>query len=91
MPLSSSKRGPQLRQVVGFILKAIKSLGDQAIAKIAASSMANLFSSSHAKLKQLIKLSRQVAKGASLKHAGIDEEWMKAFGKIARRCRDDNE
>jgi hypothetical protein len=51
----------------------------------------NLFSDSIQLMKELLRKSKKVKRGAALEEAEIDDAWLTAYARIARRCRDDKD
>jgi hypothetical protein len=51
----------------------------------------NLFSDSIQSIKELLRKSKKVKRGATLEEAEIDGAWLTAYAKIVRRCRDDKD
>lgn len=49
------------------------------------------FNNSLSTVDELIVKAKEVTKGKSLAEAGIELEWMRSYGRIARRCRDDKD
>jgi hypothetical protein len=51
----------------------------------------NLFSDSMQLMKELLRKSKKVKRGATLEEAEIDGAWLTAYARMARRCRDDKD
>ena len=49
------------------------------------------FSDSRKLVDELLTKAKEVVKGKSLAEAGIDVKWVRCYGVISRRCRDDKD
>jgi hypothetical protein len=51
----------------------------------------NLFSDSIQSIEELLRKSKKMKRGATLKEANVGIAWLTAHVRIARRCRDDKD
>lgn len=51
----------------------------------------SVFSTSVVEADKLLVKAKKVTKGESMAEAGIEPAWLSAYGKVARRCRDDKD
>ena len=52
---------------------------------------ANPFVTSTALFREVLVKAAEIGRGKSLEEAGLDPKWLRSYGLVARRCRDDKE